>query len=43
MTIGLRIAIVLLCAYAGWQTAIVQFAELPVSQQPAQQIAVTAY
>jgi hypothetical protein len=27
MSIGIRIAIVLVCAYAGWQTGSVQFAE----------------
>jgi hypothetical protein len=29
MSIGFRVAIVLVCAYAGWQTAGVQFGELP--------------
>jgi len=29
MSIGFRVAIVLVCAYAGWQTASVQFGELP--------------
>jgi hypothetical protein len=32
MSIGFRIAIVLVCAYAGWQTGSVQFAEPPVPQ-----------
>lgn len=27
MSIGFRVAIVLVCAYAGWQTASVQFGE----------------
>jgi hypothetical protein len=27
MSIGFRIAIVMMCAYAGWQTGSVQFAE----------------
>jgi hypothetical protein len=29
MSIGLRITIGLVCAYAGWYTASVQFGELP--------------
>lgn len=33
MSIGLRIAMLLCCAYAGWQTAAVQSGELPVFQQ----------
>jgi hypothetical protein len=33
MAIGLRIVILLCCAYAGWQTASVQFGELPEFQQ----------
>jgi hypothetical protein len=32
MSIGIRVAIVLVCAYAGWQTANVQFGELPEPQ-----------
>jgi hypothetical protein len=36
MSIGFRVAIVLVCAYAGWQTASVQFGELPELQQPTQ-------
>jgi hypothetical protein len=32
MSIGFRIAIVLVCAYAGWQTGSVQFAEPPALQ-----------
>jgi hypothetical protein len=32
MSIGIRIAIVLVCAYAGWQTGNVQFAEPPGHQ-----------
>ena len=32
MSIGFRVAIVLVCAYAGWQTASVQFGELPEPQ-----------
>lgn len=32
MSIGFRIAIVLVCAYAGWQTGSVQFAEPPGPQ-----------
>ena len=28
MSIGFRVGIVLVCAYAGWQTASAQFAEL---------------
>lgn len=33
MSIIFRIAIVLVCAYAGWQSANAQFAELPQVQQ----------
>jgi hypothetical protein len=33
MSIVFRIVIVLVCAYAGWQSAGAQFAELPPSQQ----------
>jgi hypothetical protein len=33
MSIIFRIAIVLVCAYAGWQSAGAQFAELPQAQQ----------
>jgi hypothetical protein len=36
MSIGLRIVIVLVCAYAGWYTASVQFGELPKPQQQEQ-------
>jgi hypothetical protein len=32
MSIGFRVAIVLVCTYAGWQTASVQFGELPEPQ-----------
>ena len=32
MSIGFRVAIVLVCAYAGWQTASAQFGELPEPQ-----------
>jgi hypothetical protein len=32
MSIGFRVVIVLVCAYAGWQTASVQFGELPELQ-----------
>jgi hypothetical protein len=32
MSIGMRIAIVLVCAYAGWQTGSVHFAEPPAPQ-----------
>jgi hypothetical protein len=33
MPIGFRVGIILVCAYAGWQTASVQFGELPEPQQ----------
>jgi hypothetical protein len=33
MSIVFRIVIVLVCAYAGWQSASAQFAELPPSPQ----------
>jgi hypothetical protein len=33
MNIVFRIAIILICAYAGWQSASAQFAELPQAQQ----------
>lgn len=36
MSMGFRVAIVLVCAYAGWQAAGVQFGELPESQHLAQ-------
>ena len=36
MAVGLRIVIFLCCAYAGWQTASVQFGEMPESQQQEQ-------
>ena len=36
MAVGLRIVIFLCCAYAGWQTASVQFGEPPGRQQQAQ-------
>jgi hypothetical protein len=36
MSIGFRIVIVVVCAYAGWQTAGVQFGELPEPRQPNQ-------
>jgi hypothetical protein len=32
MSICSRVAIILVCAYAGWQTASVQFGERPDSQ-----------
>jgi hypothetical protein len=32
MSIGFRIAVILLCAYAGWQSASAQFTELPTPQ-----------
>ena len=32
MSIGFRVAIILVCAYAGWQTASVQYGELPEPQ-----------
>lgn len=38
MIVGLRIVILLCCAYAGWQTPSVQFGELPEAQQPQQHI-----
>jgi hypothetical protein len=37
MSIGFRVGIVLVCAYAGWQTASVQFADLPNRQQLTQE------
>jgi hypothetical protein len=33
MSIGFRVVMVLVCAYAGWQTAGVQFREMPEPQQ----------
>lgn len=43
MSIGFRVAIVLVCAYAGWQTANVQFGELPGPQQLTQQTGVLSH
>jgi hypothetical protein len=36
MAIGLRVVIVLVCAYAGWYAGSVQFGELPEPQQQEQ-------
>jgi hypothetical protein len=40
MSIGFRVGVVLVCAYAGWQTASAQFAELPNPQQLTQESSV---
>ena len=36
MSISFRVVMVLVCAYAGWETARLQFGELPDPQQLAQ-------
>jgi hypothetical protein len=36
MSIGLRIVVLLVFAYAGWQTASVEFGEMPGCQQQEQ-------
>jgi hypothetical protein len=33
MSISFRVVMVLVCAYAGWDTASLQFGDLPDSQQ----------
>ena len=38
MSIGLRVVILLVCAYAGWETAGLQFGRLPEPQQLTQKV-----
>ena len=36
MSISFQVVMVLVCAYAGWETASLQFVELPTTQQSTQ-------
>jgi hypothetical protein len=38
MSISFRVVMILVCAYAGWETASLQFGELPEPQQLTQKV-----
>jgi hypothetical protein len=38
MSISFQVVMVLACAYAGWETASLQFVELPTTQQSTQDV-----
>ena len=38
MSISFQVLMVLVCAYAGWETASLQFVELPTTQQSTQDV-----
>ena len=38
MSISFQVVMVLVCAYAGWETASLQFVELPEPQQLTQEV-----